>query len=135
MEHVGWRDVSSALRYVDVSQNTRKSKFERGLAAARRRRRRSAAGRQVATIHLRLLLTKPGGSRRGAVRSAHSGRSRRVLGQVRHAPDRPRRQGSDVVAEVRKALAPVGFSAQMAMFAERLAAGSVILAADRIRDN
>lgn len=32
MEHVGWRDVSSALRYVDVSQVALKGKFERGLA-------------------------------------------------------------------------------------------------------
>jgi site-specific recombinase XerD len=32
MEHVGWRDVSSALRYVDVSHAALKGKFERGLA-------------------------------------------------------------------------------------------------------
>lgn len=32
MEHVGWRDVGSALRYVDVSQDMLKEKFERGLA-------------------------------------------------------------------------------------------------------
>jgi site-specific recombinase XerD len=34
MEHVGWRDVSSALRYVDVSQDALKGKFERGLASS-----------------------------------------------------------------------------------------------------
>ncbi len=34
MEHVGWRDVSSALRYVDVSPVALKGKFERGLASS-----------------------------------------------------------------------------------------------------
>ncbi len=81
MEHVGWRDVSSALRYVDVSQDTMKSKLERGLAASALQASQTpqatqpveesgqAAHRQVATVHLRLLLTKPGGSRRGAERA------------------------------------------------------------------
>lgn len=84
MEHVGWRDVSSALRYVDVSQDSLKSKFERGLAAsaspapqapppaetpAANLSAKPTADRQVATIHLRLLLTKPGGSRRGTERA------------------------------------------------------------------
>lgn len=32
MEHVGWRDVSSALRYIDVPRDAVKPKFERGLA-------------------------------------------------------------------------------------------------------
>lgn len=81
MEHVGWRDVSSALRYVDVSQDTLKWKFERGLAASAPpvpqtppatqpvEESGPSADRQVATVHLRLLLTKPGGSRRGAERA------------------------------------------------------------------
>lgn len=34
MEHVGWRDVSSALRYIDVPRDAIKGKFERGLARA-----------------------------------------------------------------------------------------------------
>ncbi|QPF73992.1 tyrosine-type recombinase/integrase [Roseateles sp. DAIF2] len=34
MEHVGWRDASSALRYIDVPQDTARSKIERALAAA-----------------------------------------------------------------------------------------------------
>ena len=33
MEHVGWRDVNSALRYIDVSSDRLKSKFERGLSS------------------------------------------------------------------------------------------------------
>jgi len=78
MEHVGWRDVNSALRYVDVSQDSLKSKFERGLAATvptvpqvpeQTPTAAPVAERQVATIHLRLLLTKPGGSRRGTERA------------------------------------------------------------------
>lgn len=80
MEHVGWRDVSSALRYVDVSQDSLKSKFERGLAASAPPGPQApeqpqapavapAVDRQVATIHLRLLLTKPGGTRRGTERA------------------------------------------------------------------
>jgi hypothetical protein len=79
MEHVGWRDVSSALRYVDVSQDSLKSKFERGLAASAPPAAQvpeqaqvpaaPAADRQIARIHLRLLLTKPGGSRRGTERA------------------------------------------------------------------
>ena len=32
MEHVGWRDVSSALRYIDISLDGMKTKFESGLA-------------------------------------------------------------------------------------------------------
>ena len=32
MEHVGWRDVSSALRYIDIPRDALKGKFERGLA-------------------------------------------------------------------------------------------------------
>lgn len=32
MEHVGWRDVSSALRYIEVPRDAMKGKFERGLA-------------------------------------------------------------------------------------------------------
>lgn len=35
MEHVGWRDVNSALRYIDVSSDAVKGKFERGLARGR----------------------------------------------------------------------------------------------------
>jgi integrase len=31
MEHVGWRDVSSALRYIDVPRESMKGKFERAL--------------------------------------------------------------------------------------------------------
>lgn len=78
MEHVGWRDVNSALRYVDVSQDSLKAKFERGLAASAPPALQApqpveesapAADRQVATLHLRLLLTKPGGSRRGTERA------------------------------------------------------------------
>jgi len=34
MEHVGWRDVSSAMRYIDVSRDAIKSRFERGLSKA-----------------------------------------------------------------------------------------------------
>jgi integrase len=32
MEHVGWRDVNSALRYIDIPQDSMKAKFESGLA-------------------------------------------------------------------------------------------------------
>jgi hypothetical protein len=32
MEHVGWRDVSSALRYIDIPLDGMKAKFESGLA-------------------------------------------------------------------------------------------------------
>jgi len=32
MEHVGWRDASSALRYIDVPRDAVKAKFERGLS-------------------------------------------------------------------------------------------------------
>lgn len=32
MEHVGWRDVSSALRYIDKPQDSMKAKFEKALA-------------------------------------------------------------------------------------------------------
>lgn len=38
MEHVGWRSVSSALRYIDVPSDAMKSKFERGLANSAGRR-------------------------------------------------------------------------------------------------
>lgn len=34
MEHVGWRDASSALRYIDVPQDAARSKIERALAAS-----------------------------------------------------------------------------------------------------
>ncbi|WP_377154957.1 tyrosine-type recombinase/integrase [Roseateles sp. UC29_93] len=34
MEHVGWRDLSSAMRYIDVPQDAVKSKIERALAAS-----------------------------------------------------------------------------------------------------
>ena len=72
MEHVGWRDVSSALRYVDVSQEALKSKFERGLATSAQQASQPleemVVNHMVATIHLRMLLSKPGGSQRGAER-------------------------------------------------------------------
>jgi len=32
MEHVGWRNATSAMRYIDVSKKAMKAKFERGLA-------------------------------------------------------------------------------------------------------
>lgn len=85
MEHVGWRDVNSALRYIDVPQDSMKSKFERALAktasaptqapestvpaAASAFEQAPAATPRIATIQLRLLLTKPGGSRRGTERA------------------------------------------------------------------
>ncbi len=34
MEYVGWRDVKSAMRYLDVSSATLQARFEEGLAAA-----------------------------------------------------------------------------------------------------
>ncbi len=85
MEHVGWRDVNSALRYIDVPQDSMKSKFERALAnsapapaqapgssasaTSPSHEQAPAATQQFATIQLRLLLTKPGGSRRGTERA------------------------------------------------------------------
>jgi integrase len=48
MEHVGWRDVSSALRYIDAPRDALKGEFEGlavtppGLGAERARRRSSA---------------------------------------------------------------------------------------------
>lgn len=87
MEHVGWRDVGSALRYIDVPQDALKSKFERGLAnsastlpdaaststlapeALIQPAAAVAGAEQIAIVHLRLLLTKPGGSRRGTERA------------------------------------------------------------------
>lgn len=85
MEHVGWRDVGSALRYIDVPQDAMKSKFERALAnsapapteagesttpnAQLTAVEAPAAAQQIATVHLRLLLTKPGGAKRGTERA------------------------------------------------------------------
>lgn len=85
MEHVGWRDVNSALRYIDIPQDSMKSKFERALAnsapestpmpesaappAAPAIEQAPTATQQIATIHLRLLLTRPGGARRGTERA------------------------------------------------------------------
>jgi len=85
MEHVGWRDVGSAMRYIDIPQDAMKSKFERGLAnstsapedvaespeptAPQAGAEAPAATEQFATVHLRLLLTKPGGARRGTERA------------------------------------------------------------------
>ncbi len=71
MEHVGWRDVGTAVRYVDASQAKFKSKFEQGLAKSAPAP--AAAPEEVpergAVIHLRALLTKPGGSRKGTERA------------------------------------------------------------------
>lgn len=90
MEHVGWRDVSSALRYIDIPQASMKDKFERALARSAtvpanvsdpqalalassepngESRPGPGPGSQSATIHLRLLLTKPGGSKQGTERT------------------------------------------------------------------
>ena len=99
MEHVGWRDVSSALRYVDVSQDSLKAKFERGLAAsappappltlaAPTASETPTADRQVATIHLRLLFDQAG---RVPARCGASPEANRdgALGEIRRASDRP----------------------------------------------
>jgi integrase len=85
MEHVGWRDVNSALRYIDIPQDSMKSKFERGLAnsataptqmpelpapnTAPMLAQAPARTQRFATIQLRLLLTKPGGTRQGTERA------------------------------------------------------------------
>lgn len=85
MEHVGWRDVNSALRYIDIPQDSMKSKFERALASSASPpalvadsagpastpalESTRASARQFATIQLRMLLTKPGGSKRGTARA------------------------------------------------------------------
>lgn len=76
MEHVGWRDVNSAMRYIDVSQDRFKSKFEQGLALSAPAPAPQPApvapepeAEQIAIVHLRLLLTKPGGSRKGTDRA------------------------------------------------------------------
>jgi len=77
MAHVGWRDVGTAVRYIDASQDRFKSKFEQGLAksapapavAASPVASAAPAPAQVAVVHLRMLLTKPGGSRKGTERA------------------------------------------------------------------
>jgi integrase len=87
MEHVGWRDVSSAMRYIDISQEATRSKFEKALANSASASPSATAQmvaphvpeieavapvaglEKVAVIHLRMLLTKPGGSRRGTERA------------------------------------------------------------------
>lgn len=44
MEHVGWRDVSSALRYIDKPQDSMKAKFEKALADHALARSKAASG-------------------------------------------------------------------------------------------
>ncbi|CAM4157619.1 tyrosine-type recombinase/integrase [Roseateles saccharophilus] len=76
MEHVGWRDVGTAMRYIDASQDKFKAKFEQGLAKSAPAAAVTTApaptepapSEQVAVVHLGMLLTKPGGSRNGTER-------------------------------------------------------------------
>ena len=74
MAHVGWRDVGTAVRYIDASQDRFKAKFEQGLAKSAPEPAATTAPAApspapVAVIHLRMLLTKPGGSRKGTERA------------------------------------------------------------------
>lgn len=76
MEHVGWRDVGTAMRYIDASQDRFKAKFEQGLAksvpapaVATAPAASAVPPEQVAVVHLRMLLTKLGGSRKGTERA------------------------------------------------------------------
>ncbi|HEY4084118.1 MAG TPA: tyrosine-type recombinase/integrase [Burkholderiaceae bacterium] len=81
MEHVGWRDIGSALRYLDAPKQGLKERFERGLfksesaapivpSAPEVARFTGATpvanpepDQQVAIVHLKLLLSRATGSR------------------------------------------------------------------------
>lgn len=105
MAYVGWRDVSSALRYVDAP-DALQQRFERGLAASVSAPAPAPAQplavmlptpTHVALLELKLHLTRPGGSTKGTERAL------RLIEKVhldRFAPRRTDRTGRRFALEV-----------------------------------
>ena len=75
MEYVGWRDVDSALRYLDVPTATLQQRFEKGLVRPSPPLQAPMAAPapqstdQVATIQLAINLSRPGGTGKGTARA------------------------------------------------------------------
>jgi hypothetical protein len=75
MEYVGWRDVDSALRYLDVPDSTLQQRFEGGLTRPAPRSDAPMTDpvpqpiEQVAVVHLAINLSRPGGTSKGTARA------------------------------------------------------------------